>query len=361
MCLRAGFAPACNGMGFDMKHASRSWLLVVAAIFLTAGLWLMAGSRSLSGGTDPEAAGKVGGLRPALSKDKEEYLSLLERNIVSGGPPKDGIPSIDEPKYTSAEEADEWLLPNDVVFGVQLDGFIAAYPQRILVWHEIVNERVAGRPLAITYCPLTGTAIGFHGRVAADVPTQFGVSGKLVNSNLIMYDRASDSYWPQVLGTAIAGPAKGTALEEFPVTWTTWARWKRKHPETRVLSRRTGFFRDYGRQGDPYGSYLDEPRGYYDSETALFRPIHRDARLSPKTVVVGMRDAKGNALAILKESLRRQRTIETEIGGRTVVVRYDAALDAHRAKFKDSGERLNSFDAMWFAWAAFYPGTQLVQ
>lgn len=162
-----------------MKHASKTRLLVVAAILLAAGLWLVSGSGNLSRGADSEATEEIARLRPALPKDREAYFALLESGIVSGGPPKDGIPSIDEPKYTSAKEGDEWLLPNDVVFGVQLDGFVAAYPQRILVWHEIVNERVAGRPLAITYCPLTGTAIGFHGRIGGDVPTQFGVSGKL--------------------------------------------------------------------------------------------------------------------------------------------------------------------------------------
>lgn len=345
-----------------MRYSSKPFLLLGTAILLAVGVWLLLGSRTLSGVVvDPEVAEKITDLQPALSKDREEYFSLLERNIMSGGPPKDGIPSIDEPKYTSAKEADQWLLPHDVVFGLQKNGFIAAYPQRILVWHEIVNERVAGQPVAITYCPLTGTAIGFYGDISADVPTQFGVSGKLVNSNLIMYDRASDSYWPQVLGTAIAGAAKGIALEEFPVTWTTWERWKRKHPETRVLSRSTGFFRDYGRRGDPYGSYLEESMGYYDSDAVLFRPIHRDPRLHPKAVVVGMRDAKGNALAILKDTLRRQRAVEAEVGGRAVVVRYDAELDAHHVEFSDSGERLNAFDAMWFAWTAFYPGTQLVQ
>jgi hypothetical protein len=344
-----------------MKYSSKPILLLGVALMLAAGVWLLAGSRALSSGADAGVAERIKSFRPVLREDEEKHLSLLERNVVSGGPPKDGIPSIDQPKYTTAKEADEWLLPNDIVFGLQQAGFTAAYPQRILVWHEIVNARVADRPISVTYCPLTGTAIGFSGGLPSDVSTQLGVSGKLVNSNLLMYDRASDSYWPQVLGKAIAGPAKGLALREVPLTWTSWARWKRKYPDTMVLSRSTGFFRDYGRGGDPYGSYVDRSRGYYDSETLLFSPVHQDGRLHSKTIVVGVRDAKGNALAVKKDALRERGMIEARLGGRAVVVRYDEELDSHRVVIKGSAERLNAFDAMWFAWVAFYPRTQLVQ
>jgi hypothetical protein len=145
--------------------------------------------------------------RPMLSEDEDAYLTLLAESAISGGPPKDGIPSIDNPKYAAAAEGDEWLLPNDVVFGVDYKLFVAAYPQRVLVWHEIVNEVIAGEMLSITYCPLTGTAIGFKGEYAPGIAAQFGVSGKLANSCLVMYDRKSDSYWPQILGKAITGPA----------------------------------------------------------------------------------------------------------------------------------------------------------
>lgn len=142
----------------------------------------------------------------ALSLDEEKFLSLLREKVESGGPPKDGIPAIDRPQYTSAPEADQWLLPEDIVFGVSYKGLVAAYPQRILVWHEIANELVGNERISITYCPLTGTAIGFKGSLASGASSTFGVSGKLVNSNLIMYDRATDSRWPQILAKAIDGP-----------------------------------------------------------------------------------------------------------------------------------------------------------
>ncbi|UCD57538.1 MAG: DUF3179 domain-containing protein, partial [Candidatus Hydrogenedentota bacterium] len=286
---------------------------------------------------------------------------LLEENIVSGGPPKDGIPSVDGPSYTTAEEADSWLLPNDVVFGVEYEGFIAAYPQRILVWHEIVNETVNDDRVAIAYCPLTGSVIGYKGLIPPDVQSTFGVSGKLVNSNLIMYDRASDSYWPQILGRAIKGTSKGSSLKEFPIVWTSWEKWKRRHPNTKVLSQKTGFIRNYGTDGDPYGSYINDDQGYYTSRRVFFKPIYEDMRLAPKEVVVGMRDEKGNALAIVKDSLRERKTIEASLGERTVVATYDSDLDSYSAKIKDTGEWINAFDVMWFAWIGYYPDSSLVQ
>jgi hypothetical protein len=296
-----------------------------------------------------------------LSQEEEELLSLLQKNVASGGPPKDGIPAIDRPQYSSAAEADKWLLPEDIVFGVGYASLVAAYPQRILVWHEIANETVGNEKISITYCPLTGTAIGFKGRLGPQSFSTFGVSGKLVNSNLIMYDRSTDSQWPQILGKAIHGSSRGTRLEEFPIVWTTWEKWKKKHPDTRVLSQKTGFIRNYGKSGDPYGSYLGKNKGYYASEDLLFRPIFEDEQLPPKAVVAGVRDKAGNAAAILKDRLRREKKMELKLGKRTVVVTYEPGLDFYSAAIKETAERINAFDAMWFAWKGFYPDTQLLR
>lgn len=309
----------------------------------------------------PETIKQLEKSTPLLSNDKESYFSLLEKSAISGGPPKDGIPSIDAPAYTNAKDADEWLLPEDIVFGIEYGGFIAAYPQRIVVWHEIVNVEVGGEDLAVTYCPLTGTAIGFKGEYAPGISSEFGVSGKLINSNLLMYDRKSDSYWPQILGTAITDPAKGIRLEEFSVVWTTWEKWKRMHPDTLVLSRDTSFFRNYGEGGDPYGSYLRENRGYYSSNRLLFDPINKDSRLHPKEVVVGIRDAEDQALAIVKDKLRAEKVIEAPLGDNTIVITYNQELDFYEARVKETGKWINAFDAMWFSWTAFYPDTELVQ
>lgn len=283
----------------------------------------------------------------------------LNKHVVSGGPPKDGIPAVDRPQLTTAEEGGTWLLPDDVVFGVAEGDFIAAFPQRILVWHEIANFDVDGRKLSVTYCPLTGTAIGYEG-VVGGIPTTFGVSGKLVNSNLIMYDRATDSLWPQILGEAIRGPQAGDKLKTFPIVWTTWAKWKARYPGTRVLSRETGFLRDYGPEGDPYGSYLAEERGYYASDTVIFPLLHEDNRLSPKMIVVGMRDAEGNTAVVRKDVLREQKSIEVPIGQRKVLLTYDPALHSSMAVDSVTGNPVHAIDAFWFAWYAFFPDTLLI-
>ena len=127
-------------------------------------------------------------------------LDDFTRNIQSGGPPKDGIPPIDKPKYVPAAEAEKFLKPNDIVFGLDYQRLAKAYPQKILVWHEIVNDEIKGEKIAITYCPLTGSSVAFRGRSRDGVALTFGTSGKLVNSNLLMYDRQTDSQWPQILG-----------------------------------------------------------------------------------------------------------------------------------------------------------------
>jgi len=298
---------------------------------------------------------------PARAPEEEKSLSLLEKNVNSGGPPKDGIPAIDKPQYTSAAEAEKWLLPEDVVFGIEYKGFVSAYPQRILVWHEIANETIGNEKISVTYCPLTGTAIGYKGALAPKVVSTFGVSGKLVNSNLIMYDRATDSRWPQIFGKAITGALRGDRLGEVRIVWTTWERWKQRHPATKVLSQKTGFVRNYGKGGDPYGSYLGKDKGYYASDQILFKPIIEARELHPKTVVVGLRDSAGNAAAILKERLRQEQKIEVKLGPKTVVVTYDPGLDYYTAASKGTDEWVNAFDAMWFAWKAFYPSTQLLR
>jgi len=307
-----------------------------------------------------------------LSNDLEAY----DENAVSGGVPKDGIPSIDDPQFGGPEEGDAQMEPGDIVFGVEIDGDVRAYPQRILVSHEIVNDTVGGKNVAVTYCPLTGTAIGFErGGV------EFGVSGRLVNNNLIMYDRATDSWWPQVLGTAVNGQMKGKSLHEFPVVWTTWGRWRETHPETRVMKEDTGSIRDYER--DPYGEY--NPRGgYYDSGSTLFPNMTTDERYHPKAVVLGARTADGT-VAFEKDALRESSVREATVGGVPYVAVYDRALDfgwVYRntdevsLQATDEGytgpdgethpaddlplERVNAFDAMWFTWPAYYPETVVV-
>jgi len=303
--------------------------------------------------------------------------AALREAAVSGGPPKDGIPAIDDPQFVGADATD-FLDPGDPVFGVARDGAVKAYPQKILVHHEICNDHLGETPVAVTYCPLTGTAQGFERG-----ETTFGVSGRLLNANLIMYDRATETWWPQLLATAIPGPWNDDppieSLREVRLVWTTWERWRGQHPETRVLSTETGHARNYGR--DPYGRY--NPRGgYYANDLTLFDPLHEDDRYDPKTVVLGSRTPDG-AAAFHKGRLREAGTLRGEVGGSPVVAVYDERLDTGYA-YRNPDERavdlqdgdaqlggethsprelplepVYTFDVMWFAWAGYYPETSV--
>jgi hypothetical protein len=240
----------------DRTVARRGFLAAVGAASL-AGCIGRDGDGSGGGSTgDDDASGTPASAAPPPTADRSLPLPFPPADLgdmaVSGGPGKDGIPAIDDPSFEGADAAAERLAPGDPVFGVVGETEVKAYPQAILVWHEIVNDAVDGQPVSVTYCPLTGTAMGFlRGE------TTFGVSGRLVNNNLIMYDRATETWWPQVLATAVPGPWNGSpetrSLREFRVVWTTWGRWRERHPGTLVLSRDTGHARNY--DSDPYGSY----------------------------------------------------------------------------------------------------------
>ncbi|WP_149361908.1 DUF3179 domain-containing protein [Lolliginicoccus suaedae] len=282
-------------------------------------------------------------------------LSDLAGAITPGGPGIDGIPPIDQPRFVAASDA-TFPRDDDIVFGLELGGEHRAYPQLVLVWHEIFNDTVAGRPISVTYCPLTGTAVGFTGIPGEDV-VSFGTSGNLVNSNLLMYDRPAGSRWPQILGTAITGKLAGTVLPTHPLVWTTWGRWRAQHPDTVVLTTDTGALRNYG--SDPYGSYRDQS-GYYADDAVMFRTLHFDDSLSAKSVVLGVR-AGGETAAIPKDVVRDRGTVDLEVGGQHCTASWDAALETARVVRADTGEPADYMEAMWFAWVAFYPRTTLLE
>ena len=181
------------------------------------------------------------------------------------------------------------------------------------MWHEIANDTIGGDPIAITYCPLTGTAQAFDRG-----ETTFGVSGRLINSNLLMYDRGTGSLWPQITAQAIEGPLEGEQLAEKQLMWTTWDKWRTAYPDTKILTEDTGYQRRYG--NDPYGSYLP-PRGYYTNDNLMFGPL-AEGDEHPKAVVIGTRTADG-AIAFNKERLLSEGILTGEIDGTTYTVVAD--------------------------------------
>ncbi len=179
-------------------------------------------------------------------------------DVVSGGPPPDGIPPIDNPQFISVSAADAWLNDVEPVLVVDVDGDVRAYPIQIMMWHEIVNDTVGGVPLAVTYCPLCNSALSFE-RVVRGVETTFGTSGTLYNANLVMYDRATESLWNQLDGRAVIGVLTGDVLTQVPSSTMSWGTFKESRPDAKVLDRdRTGASRAYGT--NPYTG-LDDPNG----------------------------------------------------------------------------------------------------
>jgi hypothetical protein len=305
-----------------------------------------------------------------------EFETLVAESL-DGGVGKDGIPSVEEPSYRPISEVTyAERLP---VFGVEHGGDARAYPQHILSHHEIVNDEIDGEPVSVTYCPLTGTAQGFR---RGD--TSFGVSGRLVNSNLIMYDRGTESWWPQMLATAIDGPMTGATLDEFRVVWTTAEAWAARHPDSLVMTDDTGFLRRY--ENDPYGSYAPLG-GYYAQDRTMFPALAPRKEGHAKSVVIGARTGRG-AVAFDKQTLLDDRVLTGTVGesGERVVAVADTGLstgyvyrnpDDLTVESDGNGYRIGgesdgfaadglpldsvlAFDAMWFAWAGFYPDTAFV-
>ena len=217
----------------------------------------------------PEGIMVTNGLKHIVPLDK----------IKGGGPPKDGIPSIDNPKFAPVSES-QFVPDTTFVIGLDINGEKRAYPLFIMVWHEIVNDSVGGVPVAVTYCPLCFTNQVFE-RVIDGKEVEFGTSGKLYNSNLVMYDRLTDSYWSQALGVAITGELTGYELKRIPFDVISWADWKTLYPETLVLTTETGHIRSYG--VDPYGDYYTDPR-------ILFPVEHEDDRMHPKELILGFHE-----------------------------------------------------------------------
>jgi len=207
-------------------------------------------------------------------------MSVDPAEVRSGGPPKDGIPAIDAPGFIPVAQGD--IPDREPVVSVEIGGDARAYPVRYLMWHEIVNDRFGDRPVSVTYCPLCNAAVAFDGRVAGG-ETTFGVSGKLRHSDMIMYDRASESWWQQFTGEAIAGARLGVELVKLPSRLESWASFRARKPQGRVMARPEGHRRDYGR--NPYVGYdtLTKPWLYAGD------PPPHDIPMMARVVVVGDR------------------------------------------------------------------------
>jgi hypothetical protein len=284
--------------------------------------------------------------------------------FMSGGPGKDGIPAIDAPRFVAVEDVD-FLEDREPVIELVVEGEARAYPIQILIWHEIVNDDIGGVPVAVTFCPLCNTAIAFDRRVDEQT-LDFGTTGNLRNSDLVMYDRQTESWWQQFGGEALVGELAGAKLEQLPSRIMAWADFSREHAEGKVLSRDTGFSRPYGE--NPYVGYdsVDSPP-IFPTKNA------DDDRLPPKERVVFVERA-AEAVVVPFSSLREKRVVRIEVGGSKLLVRWRPGVassldraeiaggrDTGTAEVREGG-RLVSFDQpFWFAVAAFRPDARIVR
>lgn len=284
------------------------------------------------------------------ASDGTKYIvnpNKIKRGIGGIGDPRDAIPSIDNPKYVSVAEADKWIQDNELVLALQYKGVKRVYPLQILVWHEIVNDFVAGEPLLITYCPLCGSGIAYE-RFLDGEAVEFGTSGKLYNSNLVMYDRKTDSYWSQIDGISIVGKKTGTKLKQISIDTVVWRDWKQVHADSEVLSQDTGFRRSYGT--DPYGNY-------YEDSFVLFPVENSDDRIHPKTVVFGV-EVDGKFKAYQESDLIENSEINDVFNGANLKITRDGA-GIVKITNTDTGEEIVKERDFWFAWYAFHPETEL--
>lgn len=254
-----------------------------------------------------------------------DQMKIRLEEITWGGVLVDGIPSLDNPKLIPAAKAD-YLLPGDLVFGVEINGDVRAYPLRIMGWHEMFNETIGGVPVALAYCTLCGAGILFETKVGQfEKPLVFGSSGFLYRSNKLMFDRTTKTLWNQFTGEPVVGKLAGSGikLKIRPVAITSWEAWRKQHPDTKVLALKTGYDRDYG-SGVVY-------RDYFASPELMFPAIVRDeSQLKRKDYVFGIREF-GAAKAWPVEAFRGRRVINDRVGASDVVLVGDAETRTVRA------------------------------
>jgi hypothetical protein len=275
------------------------------------------------------------------------------REIKPGGPPRDGIPALTDPAFIKATEAD-YLEDDDRVLGVNFGGQAKAYPIRILDWHEIVNDVAGKQRVAVTYCPLCGSGVVFATNIGK-AWLNFGVSGLLYNSDVLLYDRNTESLWSQLLGRAVSGRLKGTELPQIPAFHTSWQEWRHRHPDTLVMGLPTGLRSEQSRnyERSPYA-------GYEKSKRLYFKVSHKaPATYHPKEQVLGLSiNGVFKAYPFMELAAAKQSRFTDTVNEQAVTIYWDEAARSAYAVSGD-GELLPTTVAFWFAWFTFHPDTEV--
>lgn len=283
--------------------------------------------------------------------DLADSLVPVEQ-VFQGGPPRDGIPAIDHPRFISVTEAG--LNPEDRILGVSLNGEARAYPIAILNRHEVVNDSFGAHIVLVSYCPLCGSGmvftLGQGDTRSKEINRTFGVSGLLYNSDVLLYDRQTASLWSQLRMQAISGPRKGERLQLLPARHTDWQDWLARYPETRVLSTDTGYAFDYSR--DPYANYKA-------SSDVWFPVAHQSQRFAAKAWVAGIvLDGRAKAYPF-SELAKAGERLRDSFSGRALIIEWNDAAQSARVTISETGEEIPVVNAYWFAWFGFYPETEV--
>ncbi len=263
--------------------------------------------------------------------------------IMSGGPAKDGIPSLDQPKFIAASEAG-FLQNSDRILGMNFQGIKKAYPIKILNYHEIVNDDFNGQAITITFCPLCGSGIAYSANINGN-KHNFGVSGLLYNSDVLLYDRETQSLWSQIMNKAISGPLKFHRLQAITLSHTSWQDWKHRYPNTLVLSTDTGYQRDY--TNNPYDGY--------ELDSSIWFPVTaQDNRYHPKALVVGIELNGQFKVYPFLELEKLNSEVKDTFASEDLIIRYNKQHQSVSI-YDPHGNELPTITTFWFAWYAFHP------
>ncbi len=294
--------------------------------------------------------GRAGGSNSFFDQFDMSDVRVPLNEIHRGGPPKDGIPALTDPDVVPVDEVD-FLENDDRVLGVSFEGEARAYPIRLLNWHEAVNDRLGDTYFTAIYCPLCDSASVFDRRIDGEV-FEFGISGLLYNSNVLMYDRTHDALWSQIAFKAISGPHAGRPLEHLPWKLSTFDQWRAEHPGSTVATFKTGYRRNYER--NPY-------EAYFQGEGLMFPAKGGDDdRLPEKEPVVGVQaDGFARAYSVAQVAAAPDgRVVDETPAGRIVL---EASSDGGSIRVVEKPEGVHTVHTFWFAWASFHPDTDLFE
>ena len=289
--------------------------------------------------------GRIDLIKEVFKYNNDSKRSIELSELTQGCSSVDCIPAIDNPKFGAIEDI-EFIHDNDIMMLVNYNGIQKAYPRKIMQTHEIVNDYFGNKPVAMTYCPLCGTSVAFEPIIDGE-RVEFGVSGVLHNSDLVMYDRKTKSLWGQITGRSIVGPKTGDRLKTISASLMTWMQLKEKFPHSKILLPPTNKAEDY--KDFHYQKYTQ-------SEKIMFPVAIEDARLSSKQFVYGI-EIDDSFIAFEEDNLIKNSPMVESYGKRILQVTYKDGKAT--AMDKKTGETFNALRVYWFAWFAFHPETIL--